>query len=264
MSEIQKISSRKNMRLIHARKVRDGKAREQIFIEGKRLAVEALRSRVIIDECFIVDGFAEVPLIDAVADRSARLYQISGKLFASLADTVDPQGIVLIARRPETGQDCIGFEPGKTNLRVIVFLEEINNPANLGAVLRTAEAAGVDGVVISKSSADAFSPKSLRAGMGSSLRLPIWENADFPHVIQWAKTLGMTVIAADIKATQDYNKTDWKRPILLIFGSEAHGLSERQIEMAEELVRIPMQPPVESLNLAVSAGIILFEAKRQR
>jgi len=145
----------------------------------------------------------------------------------------------------------------------VLFLSEINNPSNLGAILRTAEAVGVNGVIISENSADAFSAKSARSAMGANFRLTVRENANLKDVLLWAKKKNLVTTAADINTKNAYTQIDWKIPRLLIFGSEAHGLSVEDLKMIEEAIYVPMENGVESLNLAVSCGIILFEAKRQ-
>ena len=263
MNEIEKITSRDNQRLVMARKIRDGKVTERIFIEGRRLAVEALRSDISIDECFVAEGFKDVDLILGVAKRTSAIYEIPARIFKSIADTDQPQGIILIAQRPRTGADAIKSRTGVARLPVIAFLKEVNNPSNLGAIMRTAEAAGVSGAIVSTRSADVYSPKALRAAMGSSFRLPIWENADFDEVLKWAKEGNLVTTAADVSASKNYTQIDWKSSRLLIFGSEAHGLNDDELSKIDELIKIPMESNVESLNLAVSAGIMLFEAKRQ-
>ena len=254
------ITGRDNKKLKFARAVRDGRERGFIFLEGARLAVEAFRSDINIVDTLISESFGtadHIPGVDPtiVADR----------LFDSIAETKSSQGIILIAERPETSirriSNAIDREP--TGPFLILFLHEINNPANLGAIMRTAEAAGVKGVIVSKGSADVFSPKALRSAMGSSLRVPICENADFDETIIWAKGVGLTSTAADINASRSYTQTDWGTSRLLVFGSEAHGLDKEKRERIDELILIPMENEVESLNLAVSCGIILFEAKRQ-
>jgi TrmH family RNA methyltransferase len=146
---------------------------------------------------------------------------------------------------------------------LVIFLNEINNPANLGAVFRTAEAAGVAGVITSRNSADVYSPKSLRAAMGSAFRLSIWDNAVFNEVLSWSGSIGLTPTATDTDATMAYTELDWRTPRLLIFGSEAHGLKDLDTAGIKDVIRIPIEPQVDSLNLAISAGIILFEARRQ-
>ena len=261
MVNTETITSRDNGRLVNARKVRDGKRREQILIEGRRLAAEGLRSSIVIEECLISDEFRDADLLHAIYDRTNNIYIVADHLFKTITDTNEPQGIVLIAGRPVAGDIDERLEMAK--LPLVLFLSEINNPANLGAILRTAEAAGIAGVIVSANSADVFSPKSIRAAMGSSLRLSIWENANFLEVIDWARDRKLVTIAADISAKQSYTETDWSKPALLIFGSEAHGLSVEQLNHVDEKILIPMENGVESLNLGVSAGIILFEAKRR-
>jgi TrmH family RNA methyltransferase len=145
----------------------------------------------------------------------------------------------------------------------VVLLHEINNPANLGAILRTAEAAGVAGIIISQNSADVFSPKSVRASMGACLRLNLWTNAGFEEVLSWSRENNLISTAADINARESYTEIDLSKPRLLIFGSEARGLSAEDFGEIDEQLVIPMENGVESLNLAVSCAVVLFEAKRQ-
>ena len=116
---------------------------------------------------------------------------------------------------------------------------------------------------MTENSADVFSPKALRGAMGASLRLPIWTNAGFFEVLEWSKQKNLISICADINAEKSYTEIVWKQPRLLIFGSEAHGLSAQEREKVDESLIIPMENNVESLNLAVACGVILFEAKRQ-
>ncbi len=263
MVEIEKITSRDNRRLAAARKVRDGREPKHIFIEGRRLAAEALRSDIEIAECFVAEGFRDSELLTAIAGTTIAIAELPEKLFSTIADTKVPQGIILIAQRPKTGLSKIESSLSSSILPTVIFLSEINNPANLGAILRTAEAAGAAGVIVSRNSADAYSPKALRAAMGSSFRLPIHENGGLDEILQWARVAKLLPVAADTGADRDHTEFDWKIPTLLILGSEAHGLSERELKKIDETVRIPMENAVESLNLAVSAGIILFEARRQ-
>jgi TrmH family RNA methyltransferase len=196
--------------------------------------------------------------------RNIPIVETPDRLFSTLADTVNSQGVILIAKRPETRSGLQKRSGSESNSDLFVFLQETNDPSNLGAVLRTAEAAGVTGVIISGGSVDAFSPKALRAGMGATFRVPIWDSAEFSDCIAWTNENGIQTIAADISGTKSYSDVDWLKPSLVVFGSEANGLSKAEIDLADEVVIIPMQNGVESLNLAVSSGIILFEALRQK
>lgn len=261
MTEFEKITSRDNQRLVDVRKIRDGKVTDRIFIEGRRLAAEALRSDILVSECFVAQGFGDRELADAIVERTNSIVELPERLFKTIADTDQPQGIVLIAQRPKTGPASFESESGA--LPVTLFLKEINNPSNLGAIMRTGEAAGVAGVIVSKRSADVYSPKALRSAMGSTFRMPVWENAELDEALKWARESNLMTTAADVSASVSYAEIDWKRPRLLIFGSEAHGLDGGELSKISDLIKIPMSNNVESLNLAVSAGIILFEAKRQ-
>jgi len=255
--KIELITSRDNQRLANARKVRDGKVPGMMFIEGRRLVREAIRSDIAIEECFFSDDLSDDGLRGAF---HGRVFEVPAKIFRSLADTDQPQGVIVVAKRPESLPSRI---VGSSAVPLVIFLNEINNPSNLGAVIRTAEAAGVAGVIISDNSADVFSPKALRAAMGSSFRLPIWSGVNFDEAVNWANAQSFVTTAADISGEMSYTAVDWTKKRLLIFGSEAHGLSDADLDKVGEKIIIPMRQDVESLNLAVAAGVILFEARRQ-
>ena len=180
---MEKITSRDNRRLVHARKVREGKISSQIFIEGRRLVGESLRSDLTIDECFVSESFRDDDLLDAVTKNTNSIAEIPDRICRALADTDRPQGIILIATRPTTSSDLIELRLGSSTLPIVIFLKEINNPSNLGAIFRVAEASGVTGIVVSTNSVDVYSPKAIRAAMGSSFRLPVWEKAGFEEVL---------------------------------------------------------------------------------
>jgi len=261
-----KITSRENQKLKFARRVRDGFVKDKIFIEGLRLAEEASRSHLKISEVFYTEGFAESERGQAFLQfaETSNLAEVSEKIFDSLSDTKNSQGIVLIGEKPAAGKNLIEkkLEIVSKKFPLLVLLHQINNPSNLGAILRSCEAIDVSGVIITQNSTDVFSPKALRGAMGASFRLPLWTNADFFEVLDWAKAKNFVSICADVNAEKSYLEIDWRKPRLLIFGSEAHGLSAEERNEINESLTIPMENDVESLNLAVSCGVILFEAKR--
>lgn len=262
-----KITSRENAKLKLARRARDGREKDLIFVEGVRLAEEVLRSSIGINEVFVSESFSEntraKSLIAAFRAENRSINEVAEKLFPSLADTKTSQGIILICEKPSTSKAAFeaAFKPGKHKTPVVVLLHEINNPSNLGAILRTVEAVDAAGVIATKLSAEVFSPKSLRASMGAGLRLNIWSNAGFEEALEWARSQNLISTAADVNAEKSYTEIDWTKPRLLVFGSEAHGLSAEEFKRIDESLIIPMENGVESLNLAVSCGIILFEAK---
>ena len=264
MDDRDRISSRENARIVDARKVRDGKDRTRIFVEGKRLVREALRSAIEIEDAFVADDFRDDDLRRQLNVRLKSVSVVSRSVADSLAETANDQGIFLVAARPLGGRDRIEQKLLTVDIPIIVLLHEVNNPSNLGAVIRTAEGAGVVGLIVTRNSASAYSPKSLRASMGSAFRLPIWEGVNFAEAIGWAKELRLIRTAAAASMGASHYEVDWRVPRLLVFGSEADGLSDEQLASVDNSVSIRMGPEVESLNLAVAAGVLLFEARRQQ
>ena len=264
MNPVRKIISRDNEQLKLARRIRDGRDDSKIFLEGVRLISEAARARITTEKVFVSSGFLEeMSEADITAWlRPRHLFEVSDSTLQSIADTNNAQGIVAIAERPAIGPDTIGTV-ATSSTPVVVFLNQINNPSNLGAVIRAAEAAGVAGVITSEESANAMSPKALRAAMGSSLRLPLWTDVSLDDALAWAASKKLRTVAADISGTKSYTELDWQIPRMIVFGSEAHGLDEEDLQKIDELIVIPMEKDVESLNLAVAAGVVLFEARRQ-
>ena len=262
---VSPITGRDNPKIKFARAVRDGKERDFIFLEGLRLAEEILRTDLAIRGIFYTENFS-------VSERGQKFLEsfqtvstkVSEKIFDSIADTKNSQGIIVIAEKPGNGKTQIETNLQKTTSPFVLLLHQINNPANLGAILRTAEAAGVDGIITTKNSADVFSTKALRGAMGASLRLPVWTNAEFFEVLKWSQSKNLKSVCADVHSRKNYTEIDWKIGRLLILGSEGHGLSEAERQATDENLIIPMENGVESLNLAVACGVILFESKRQK
>ena len=265
---MQKVTSRSNEKVKLLRAVRDGREPELVFIEGTRLAAEALETDIIIRLAAVSsDTIAredERELLERISNRSAEVIEIPRAMFDQIGDTATPQGIILIGERPHQGPESLvrAISEGDFEIPVVVYLHRVNNPANLGAVIRTAEAAGAVGVITSAGSADAFSPRSLRGSMGSAFRLPVWEKAEFGDIERFCSENSLKVIATTLSQATDHRQIDWNRPILLAFGPEADGLPAEILDRADERTAIKMRPPVESLNLAISCGVILFEARR--
>jgi RNA methyltransferase, TrmH family len=261
-----KITSRDNSLLRHARAVRDGKSRESIFVEGLRLCEEALRSNLKIEAVIYSERIARkdraANLINELESVAVKSASVSEKLLESISYTKTPQGIVVIAARPQLTENQ--FKATQPANPLLVVLHGINNPVNVGAILRTAEAAGATGAITTQRTADPFSPKSLRGAMGSAFRLPIWSDVDYERAIEWLRIKDVRIFCADVNGTKGYLDVDWRTPAALIVGPESLGLSESEIAAVDEAIRIPMTKSVESLNVGVAAGVILYEARRQR
>ena len=260
-----KITSRDNSLLRRARAVRDGKAGKSIFIEGLRLCEEVLSSGLKIEAVIYSEEIARkeraAHLIEELAGVCDKLVAVSEQLLASISYTKTPQGIVALAARPEN--DEASFNEKQSASPFLVVMHGINNPVNVGAILRTAEAAGVTGTIATANTADPFSPKALRGAMGSAFRLPIWTGPDYSDVVAWCAERGIRTISAAAKGPKSFSEVNWRGPCALIVGPESTGLSSDEIAAADEAVRIPMQGAVESLNVAVATGILLYGANRQ-
>jgi len=197
--------------------------------------------------------------LENAADKSA---SVSEKLLESISYTKTPQGIIVLASRPEISEK--EFKARQPARPLLVVMHGINNPVNAGAILRTAEAAGATGAIVTANTADPFSPKSLRGAMGSAFRLPIWTGADYPQVIEWCRKQSIQTVCADAQAAKTYTEIDWGQATALIVGPESTGLTSEEIDAADQAARIPMKGSTESLNVAVAAGVFLYEATRQR
>lgn len=261
-----KITSRDNSLLREARAVRDGKVDELIFVEGLRLCVEALRSNleieVVIASEELVRKEKAAPAFADLSQAAQRTGTVSEKLLESISYTKTPQGIVVLARRPEASEQRLAASLTANSL--LVVLHQINNPVNVGAILRTAEAAGATGIITTKNTSDPFSPKSLRGSMGSAFRLPIWRNTGFAEVLTWCRDRNISLVGTAAAAKIKHTECDWTRASALVLGPESTGLSEEELQATDQTVSIPMLGEVESLNVSVAAGILLYEAARQR
>jgi TrmH family RNA methyltransferase len=263
---IDRITSRDNPLLRQTRAVRDGKIDELIFVEGLRLCEEAQRSNLEIEAVIVSEELVRKERVEeAIAELSRvskRTASVSEKLLESISYTKTPQGIVVLAARPDSSEEHLAASLAANPL--LAVLHQINNPVNVGAILRTAEAAGATGVITTSNTSDPFSPKSLRGAMGSAFRLPIWSGPTFDEVIEWCRERGIATACADAEADTDYTDLDWTKAVALLLGPESTGFTAEELMNADRRVKITMRGETESLNVSVAAGILLFEAARQR
>ncbi|HET6893284.1 MAG TPA: RNA methyltransferase [Pyrinomonadaceae bacterium] len=261
-----RITSRDNSLLREARAVRDGKVDHLIFVEGLRLCEEALQSGLRIQAVISSEEIAEKErasrFLEEVGPVAGRLAVVSEKLLATISYTKTPQGIILLADRPQQGS--LKLEASGDRTPLLVILHGINNPVNVGAILRSAEAAGATGAISTAQTADPYSPKALRGAMGSAFRLPLWHGPSYAEAMAWCQARGIKTLCADVEATTTHTAIDWTLPTALILGQESTGLTPEEIALARDVVKIDMHGSVESLNVSVAAAVMLFEAARQR
>ena len=213
----QVIRSRDNSLLQKARAVREGKIEELIFVEGLRLCEEALASNLEIDAVIYSEEIAQkkraAVFLENVAPVTARVAAVSEKLLASISYTKTPQGIILLASRPAAGPELL---KSKKTAALLVVMHGINNPVNVGAIMRTAEAAGATGAIATQHTSDPFSPKALRGAMGSAFRLPVWSEPTYQEVLEWCRANGVQTLCADARGSINYTKVDWRLSTALI------------------------------------------------
>ncbi len=178
-----------------------------------------------------------------------------------MADTQTPQGILALVRQDHYTLSDLLSRPGEAHL---LLLETIQDPGNLGTILRAGEGAGITGIVMDRATVDIYNPKVIRSTMGSIFRVPFVYVEDLKDACAQLKAAGIPVLAAHLRGELPYDRADLAGPFAFLIGNEARGLREETAALADILVRIPMEGQVESLNAAVAASILMFEAARQR
>lgn len=185
---------------------------------------------------------------------------VSDAVFRQLSDTAAPQGVLAVIRMPEYEREKIL----SGDAAALVCLEDIQDPGNLGTIMRTAEGAGMSGVVLSKGCVDLFNPKVVRSTMGALYRMPYYITEDMTSEVELLRRQGFQIAAARLDAEVDYTHADYCGKTGLLIGNEARGLCSETAEKANVGVKIPMEGHLESLNAAVSAALLMYEVRRQR
>ncbi len=265
MKPTETINSSRNPLVQRARAVRDGREPGIIFVEGVRLCEEAAQSGLSVEMVFCSANLQTEPrisqLLRTFQASAARIVFVSERVLESMSDTKTPQGLIALAQEPANGRARL---EQTTGTHLVVVMHKVNNPANAGAMLRVAEAAGATAVITTKTSTSLFSAKALRGSMGSAFRLPLWPGADLHDALSWCAERNIKTVSAGTQATTPHTALDWTIPRAIIVGPEAGGLTSQETGATDEVLMIPMRAPVESLNVAVALGVILYEAARQR
>lgn len=247
----------KRMRGLSQKKNRD---REGVFVaEGLRFISEIPQSWEV--ELFgVSDAFARANNMEIYEER-AKIYIFSDELFSLLSDTENPQGILAVCKKQEeTTQEMLW--KGKASF--FLLAEELNDPGNLGTVIRTADACGVDGIFLSKGSVDLYNPKVLRSTMGSVFHVPVFQNISLEEVAVKMKENHISLYAAHLKGECYPYHLPLEKGCAFMIGNEARGLSSQAASLCDQWVKIPMPGMAESLNASVAAGVLMYEVVRQR
>ena len=238
---------------------------EGVFVaEGPRMVLETplhLLERVFVTEAFLSDSHHRAGL-KPLQEAGIPIEIVTEKVLKTMSDKVTPQGILAVIRQPKYAlSDLLGDE---MHPAMLVILEKIQDPGNLGTIFRTAEGAGCTGVLLSRDTVDLFSPKVVRATMGALYRMPFFVSEDLYETLQGLRIKGVRLFAAALDAQVDHADCDYTTPCGFLIGNEGNGLSREAMELADQKVLIPMEGKLESLNASVAAAILMYEANRQR
>ena len=259
------ITARSNSQLKQIAKFlrkRSEREEERVYvIEGRKMFFEVLEQapELLVKAFWSQSGLSGLSEEEKALISACPYEEVSDDAFDSVAETVTPQGVLAIVKMPEYTPEELS-KSGKN----LLLLETLQDPGNLGTILRTAEAAGIGGVILSSDSVDAFSPKTVRATMGAVFRVPFVYESDFPGTITMLKENGYTIYAAHLKGSVPYDEPDYQGSCGILIGNEGNGLSDEVTALSDVRIRIPMEGKAESLNAGVAAALMMYELRRHR
>lgn len=246
---MEHITSLKNPKVAAWKALKDRKGRREsgcFLVEGRKMVEEALSSAFDVEAVLVQEG---VSFPDGL---TMPVYELPAHVLAAVCDTKTPQGIAAVVRMKE--QSALG--------KHIVVLDGVQDPGNVGTIIRTADAAGLDGVLLSNQCADVFSPKVLRATMGSIFRMNLRTTDDLPGELTKLREKGYSILSSQLDGTPFYEREKVAERFALIIGNEGNGVSEQVQQTATHQVRLPMRGGAESLNAAIAAAIMMYELMR--
>lgn len=255
------LTSAKNPAVQRFRDAAVGASGEFMLAEGVRLVWEAIDAGLEVVEAAVSPRLTDFKLRDALVERSDSFLDCSDDMLSRLSALDTPQGVAVRLARPQ----CDDAKLLRDELvPLVVVAAGLRDPGNLGSVMRTAEAAGATGCLTIKGGADPFRDKAVRGSMGSVFRLPVRHGLTDMEAIEFARKYRLQIVIADGGGKCAHSDADLRKPMMLVLGSEAGGVPEEWLRAADQHVLVPLCAPVESLNVAVASGILLFEAQRQR
>lgn len=260
------IHSLHNPRIQQAMRLRDRKGRRQqvrIIVDGWRETCRALEARIEPAELFVCPSLLaperQAQLAQLLAPWGTEPTHVSEAVFEKLAFGNRDEGVVLVAHEPQRQLDQLHLPAAP----LIAVLQSIEKPGNLGAMIRTADAAGVSAVIAADPATDLFNHNAIRASLGALFHVPACA-AESRTVLAWLDTLGAKIYAARVDAEREYTEADYQGTCAIVLGSESQGLSDVWRHPSVEPIRLPMQGVVDSLNVSATAAVLFYEALRQR
>lgn len=249
-------------RLVSLQKKRKLREEGELFLtEGIRMFCEVPRERL--KEVYVSETFykKKKEIVKRMTEEIDVLPEIlSDHVYEHISDTKTPQGVLCIVRRKEY---CLE-EMLNAESPFLMVLENLQDPGNVGTIIRTAEGAGVTGIILSEDCADLYNPKTIRSTMGSIYRIPHCYVRNIAEVLDRMNEDGICTYAAHLEGKCTYDEENYKKACAFVIGNEGNGLKKETAEKAKRYIRIPMAGQVESLNAAIAASVLMFEAARQR
>ena len=246
----------KNIKKLKDKKYRD--ERNEFIVEGIKMVGEAIKEEaniktiIVCDDCY---NNCEIPSEIKYEIAKRKIIYVSQKVFDSITDVTNPQGILAVVEKNKVND--IDYKQD-----FFLILDDIQDPGNIGTILRTADSINLNQIIVSSKTADAFNPKVVRSTMGAIFRINVIVCDDLSGVISQLKKHKVKIAATDLKTDKSIYDVDYKKTAVII-GNEANGVSEKLLERADVKIKIPMTGKTESLNAAVATGIILYEKQRQ-
>jgi TrmH family RNA methyltransferase len=263
---ITSLQNRRIKDLIKLGKHNERERRQVTVVEGERESSHAIAAGIIPIEAYVCMSLLNNhgrmvadQLAHLEARRQTQLFEVTPEVFAKIAYRGDSGGLLLVV--PYANHQLHTFTPPTPAF--IAIIEGVEKPGNLGAILRTADAAGVDAVIVTAGVTDIYNPNVVRASLGALFTLPVIESP-FDDTLAWLRKHNIQIIAATLEGTHLYTQLDYTLPTAIVMGSEADGLSHQWLAAADSLVTIPMFGKMDSLNLATSTALLLYEVVRQR
>ena len=228
--------------------------------EGLRTAEEAVAYKAVETLFYVAtDDDRTMRLLEDAAMQNIKLVCVNENVMKKIADTETPQGIIAVCKMRQPKLECL-LASGK----MLLVLDRVGDPGNIGTMLRTADAAGIGGLVLLKGCADIYAPKTVRSSMGSLFHIPVLSGVSEQEFVSAAKKAGYDLLVTCLDGADNLYKADLSGRIAFVMGNEAGGVSETLLEKADKRVYIPMAGRAESLNVAMAAGIVMFEALRRK
>lgn len=276
---MERITSVSNNRIkevaLWSARAKERRKADVYLVEGRKMFLEAPKEEL--QQIFVADSLWErlemedkdssgpdaqlkKRILELDGDGRNSVFLVTDEVFRKMSDTQTPQGVLCVLRQKHYTLEALLTRENP----LFVILEDLQDPGNLGTILRTGEGAGITGVIMSKDTVDLYNPKTIRATMGSIYRVPFLYVEDLKPVLTELKNKGIQSYAAHLRGTKYYDALDFTEGTAFLIGNEGNGLRTETADLADQYLKIPMEGQVESLNAAIATSILMYEANRQR